>query len=121
MFLVGSSEGGLAAAHHRGASFRARVIDAWTCHGSALVRGLAAPADEPVLALVHANDPWYVRGRSRRLSGDCGRYFEAERPRSRSIVIREGARHDVLSDPAAIPRMLHFLEDELRRAGATGA
>ena len=57
MFLMGAGEGGLAAAHHRGASFRARVINAWTCHGSALVRGLAAPADEPVLALVDANDP----------------------------------------------------------------
>ena len=121
LFLVGASEGGLAAAQHRGSAFRARVIAAWTCHGSPLVRGLGAPADEPVLALVHANDPWYARGRSRRLSGHCGAFFGPGRPRSQSIVLREGTRHDVLSDPAAIPRILRFLEDEARRAGYTGS
>ncbi len=119
-FLVGVSEGGLAAAQHRGSAFRARVISAWTCHGSDLVNGLGAPADEPVLALVHAKDPWYTRGRSRRLSGDCGKFFGLGRPRSRSIIIREGTRHDVLSDPKAMPRNLRFLEDEARRAGYTG-
>ena len=121
LFLVGVSEGGLAAAQHRGSAFRARVVAEWTCQGSPLVRGLGAPPDEPVLALVRANDPWYARGRSRRRAGDCGAFFGAGRPRSNSIVLQEGARHDVMSDPRAMRRILEFLDDEARRAGYTGA
>jgi dienelactone hydrolase len=111
LFLVGTSEGGLAAALYRGDDFRARVITQWTCHGAPLVRGLAAPPDEPVLAIVRANDPWYDPSRTPRQRGDCGA-FMGERPRSRSVVLAEGNGHDVYRAPGVMQAILEFLANE---------
>jgi dienelactone hydrolase len=120
LFLLGVSEGGLAAAQYRGDDFRARVIAEWTCNGAALVRGLAAPADEPVLAVVRAADPWYNRAAARGLqAGDCGQYFGSRR-RSRSLVLG-GQGHDVLGDREGIAAILDFLSVEAERSGYRGS
>jgi dienelactone hydrolase len=111
LFLVGTSEGGLAAALYRGDDFRARVITQWTCHGAPLVRGLAAPPDEPVLAIVRANDPWYDPTRTARQRGDCGAFL-GERPRSRSVVLVDGQDHDVYRAPGVLRRIVEFLVAE---------
>ncbi len=120
LFMVGVSEGGLAVAQYRGDEFRARVITEWTCNGSPLVRGLAAAPDEPVLAVVRADDPWYTRVRGRGQRGDCGAFF-GPRPRSRSIVIKKGRRHDVFKDKQAIGAILDFLSEESRRSAYRGS
>ena len=44
LFLVGTSEGGVATALYHGDEFRARVIAQWTCTGVPRVRGIAAPS-----------------------------------------------------------------------------
>ena len=120
LFLLGVSEGGLAAAQYRGDDFRARVIAEWTCNGAALVRGLAAPEDEPVLAVVRAGDPWYNRAAARGLqAGDCGSYL-GQRPRSRSLVL-QGQGHDVMGDAQGIGAILEFLAAEAQRAGYRGS
>ena len=54
VYLVGLSEGGIAAATFQSqsgkASLRARVVEGWTCHAAwDEYRGINAPADEPVL------------------------------------------------------------------------
>lgn len=107
LFLVGSSEGGLAAALHRGAAFRARVITKWTCHGSHLVRGLSAPPDEPVLAIVREKDPWYDAEKTRQ-SGECGAYFD-DRPGSRSWVLETGKGHNVFKEDQVTEEIVSFL------------
>ena len=66
MFLVGTSEGGVTAALYRGDEFKARVIAQWTCSGAPHVAGIAAPLDEPILAVRGAQDPWYGAK-----AGDC--------------------------------------------------
>lgn len=105
--LLGESEGGLAAALYRGDDFRGRAILAWTCQGRPLVRGLAAPAGEPVLAVVRADDPWYQADRTEGQSGDCGAFMR-DRPLARSVVLPPTGRHDVLTDPATLPLLLEF-------------
>ncbi len=120
LFLVGVSEGGLAVAQYRGDEFRARVIAEWTCHGAPLVRGLAAPPDEPVLAVVRANDPFYTRYKRGGQRGDCGAFF-GPRPRSRSMVLQTGARHDVLKDAKSIGAILEFLTEESKRSSYRGS
>ena len=112
LFLAGTSEGGVAAALYRGDDFRARVIAQWTCHGAPLVRGIAAPSDEPVLAIVRADDPWYDPKRTPGQRGHCGEYM-GERPRSESLVLRGGPGHNVFDDPVALRRVLEFLTEEL--------
>lgn len=112
MFLFGTSEGGVAAALYRGDDFRARVIAQWTCQGAPLVRGLAAPPNEPVLAIVRADDPWYDPSRTPGQRGDCGAFMNG-RPRSESLVLRNGPGHNVFDDPKALNRVLEFLTEEL--------
>lgn len=106
--LFGVSEGGVAAALYRGNEFRARVIAQWTCHGNPLVRGIHAPAGEPVLAVVRAEDPWYDARRTHGQSGDCGA-FMTDRSGSDSIVVGGAPGHQVLEDTGTIVRIASFL------------
>ena len=115
LFLVGASEGGVAAALYRGGEFRARVIAQWTCHGGPLIRGLSAPEDEPVLSIVRKEDPWYDADHTINQEGDCGAYF-GTRPDSRSVVLPHGHVHDVLRDEKALQAIYAFLDTV--RAGA---
>ena len=83
VFLMGFSEGAIAVATFIGEPVRARIIEGWTCHaGWQEYRGLPTPPDEPVLALVARDDPWF---RLPVLQGDCGAFMTG-RPLSRSIV-----------------------------------
>jgi dienelactone hydrolase len=108
LFIVGVSEGGLAAAHFRGGLFKARVITQWTCHGSTWVRGIDGPEDTPVLAVVRKDDPWY-NSASGKQKGDCSAYFGDKRPGSESIVLEEGKGHDVIDDEGVAQRIVQFL------------
>jgi dienelactone hydrolase len=107
MILFGVSEGGVAAALYRGNEFNGRIIAQWTCHGHPFVRGIAAPAGEPILAVVRKGDPWYDRARTRGQEGDCGAFF-GDRPRSRSIVLDGAPGHVVLRDPRVLAAMREF-------------
>jgi dienelactone hydrolase len=60
MVLAGASEGAVAVALYRGDEFNGRVIAQWTCNGAPLVAGIDAPMDEPIFAVVGADDPWYA-------------------------------------------------------------
>ena len=113
LFLIGSSEGGVAVALYRGDEFNARVIAQWTCHGAPIVRGIAAPPGEPILAIVHRDDPWYAPDRTRGQGGDCGRFMERG-PASRSIVLAGGGGHDVFKDPSNVATILAFLNRHRR-------
>ena len=107
LFLVGASEGGVAAALYRGDAFNARVITQWTCHGAPLVSGISAPPSTPVLAIVRSSDPWYDAEHTKAQSGDCGSFI-AKRKGSASIVA-DGKIHDVMSDREVFSRILEFL------------
>ncbi len=108
LYLVGTSEGGVAAALYHGDEFRARVIAQWTCTGVPRVRGIAAPLETPILAIVRADDPWYDSTRAPDQEGDCGAFMH-NRPRSRSIVLERGEGHDVFADPNSVRLILGFL------------
>ena len=111
LYLVGVSEGGVAAALYRGDEVKARVIAQWNCQGPAVMRGIAAPPQTPILSVVRGGDPWYERMRP-----DCGEFL-AGRPGSRSLVLPAGGSdgHDVLRDPSALAEIVAFLTGEARR------
>lgn len=113
LFLVGVSEGGLAVAHYRGDIFRARVITQWTCHGATLVKGITAPRDTPILAVVRKHDPWYDGSKGNVQGGDCGVYFD-DRPNSRSIVMDKGKKHSVMKDDEILQIIVDFLKANRR-------
>lgn len=110
LFLIGGSEGGVAAALYRGDEFRARVIFQWTCHGAPLVRGLAAPPGTAVLAIVNRDDPWYDERHTHGQGGDCGAFFRGVG--SESLVLSGLGGHDVLDRPDVRRRIQLFLDSQ---------
>lgn len=109
LYLVGASEGGVAAAIYRGDEFKGRVIAQWTCGGSPHVAGLMAPAGEPVIALVAADDPWYRSG-----GGHCGPLLQG-RADSRSYVLDVPGQHELLEEPVVVQIVVDFLATQARR------
>ncbi len=114
LFLIGGSEGGVPAALFRGNAFQARVITDWTCHGAPVIAGLEAPIDEPVLAVVAANDPWYRNGAAYGQEGDCGAYMTG-RPLARSVVLPAPLGHGVLLNPDVREMVTEFLLANIHR------
>lgn len=116
LYLIGVSEGGVAAAVYRGDEVRARVILQWDCQGPAVMRGIAAPPQTPVLAMLRSGDPWYSRGGAGAAPRHCGEFF-GYRPDSRSAVLPAGGAdgHDLLGDPAVVREIVGFLAGQVRR------
>ena len=113
-FLAGTSEGGVAVALYRGGEFRARVIAQWTCRGDPIVQGIAAPSTTPVLAIVHANDPWYGPERTIDQQGHCGQFMTG-RLGSRSIVLESGDAHNIFADQDNVKTIVNFLTQHAYR------
>ena len=109
VFLMGGSEGGVAAALYRGGEFSGRIIFQWTCHGAPLIRGVSAPEGEPVLAIVNGGDPWYGEEKTSNQSGHCGEFLK-NRANSASVIMQLGAVHDVLSEKRSEVLIKNFLE-----------
>lgn len=116
LFLMGTSEGGVAAALFRGQVFNARVIAQWSCQGDPLVRGIGAPPNEPVLALLREGDPYYDPRNTPAQQGDCGPFLVG-RANSQSILLprsRDSLNHFVFDDPDAQSMALAFLDRNRR-------
>jgi dienelactone hydrolase len=81
LFLMGYSEGAIAAVRTRLGGFRGVIATSWTCtSASPAFDGVFTPAGTPVLTMMHASDPWYPDP-SRK--GSC----------ARKIAGRKHARH----------------------------
>lgn len=117
LFLMGGSEGGVAAALYRGDEFSARVIFQWTCHGAPLVRGLAESDRSPVLSIVNNGDPWYQPDKTPKQSGNCGDYIK-HRPGSSTLVLQRQGVHNVLDLPSVRRAIQLFFEQNLKGVAA---
>jgi dienelactone hydrolase len=86
IILMGHSEGAITVATIGDLPAAGRIIEGWTCHaGWPEYRGLAAPPEQPVLAISSEKDPWF---RDPELAGDCGVFMQGHAAQ-RSIVYRE--------------------------------
>ena len=109
LILMGHSEGAIAVATIADLPSAARIVEGWTCHaGWPEYRGLAAPPDEPVLALVGADDPWF---RAPVLKGDCGAFMHGAA--QHSIVYHSpnylAGKHWLSSDPEVRETIIGFI------------
>ena len=78
VFLFGHSEGAILAAtfNDPSVSVNARLVESWTCHASwPEYIGVNAPVSEPVLSLLSAGDPWFVKGE---MAGTCVPFLNAD-------------------------------------------
>lgn len=117
LILMGHSEGAIAVATVTGIPAAGRIIEGWTCHaGWPEYRGLAAPAGQPVLALVGEHDPWF---RAPVLSGDCGAYMQGAG--QRSIVFQApnylAQKHWLSNDPDVQQTIIGFIDKIANKSG----
>ena len=112
IFMMGFSEGGITTARYGRGGLSGRIILGWTCNsGWPEYRGISGPRDEPILAVVSSNDPWF---RSPWVSGDCGRWMSVRR-NAESVVVNVkhhgiSSLHDVQYLPEVQEKILQFLE-----------
>lgn len=115
--LMGFSEGALAAvtfqAQNPQQHVRARIAEGWTCHAPwTEYRGVNAAADEPVLTLLGAGDPWH---QNKWTKGECAPFLNTENG-SKSIVYDTGElshKHGLLEFQSAQQDVLEFLHESL--------
>ncbi len=107
LVLMGNSEGGVAAALYRGDEFRGRVIAQWNCSGAPHVEGIFSPLDEPILALIGKNDPWYIRNKDH----GCEKYLLG-RENSKSIIVEGDSNngHQIFSTTENLVIVSSFLK-----------
>lgn len=112
IFMVGFSEGALATAQYGRGGLAGRIILGWTCNsGWPEYKGISGPRDEPILAVVSSNDPWFT---SPETSGHCGNWMLFRR-NAESVVVNVKLHgvtslHDVQSLPEVQDKILQFLE-----------
>lgn len=113
--LMGHSEGGITVATMQAPDVAMRVIEGWTCHaGWPEYLGLNAPGDQPVLALVGDDDPWF---RLPVLHGDCGAVMQGDAQVS-EVYTAPGdlaAKHWLSADGKVQTLILNFIETHLPR------
>lgn len=110
--LMGLSQGGITAATFKASNaqqkLRARIIEGWTCNDDwPEYNGVQAPALEPVLALVGADDPWYED----ESNGDCERFLNPDNG-SVSVVYEDeplASQHELLEYDTPKREVLKFL------------
>ncbi len=116
IFLVGFSEGGIAAATYNPESiefsFKGRIIEGWTCAKNTdweEYRGVNNPYDEPILSLVAEKDPWFL---AEYLQGHCGEFLNRN-IKSKSIVVNDpllAHQHGLLHHSNIQKTVLEFLK-----------
>ena len=111
IFIMGFSEGGLTTAQYGRGGLAGRIILGWTCNSVwPEHNGISGPRDEPILAVVSSNDPWFTSPGS---SGDCGSSMLFRR-NAKSVVVNVKLHditslHEVQSLPEVQEKILQFL------------
>ena len=74
LFLMGFSEGAMAAVRTKLTGFRGVIATAWTCTNTKAPSfdGIFLPPDTPLLTINHADDPWYT---TENVRGNCESKF----------------------------------------------
>lgn len=106
VFLMGHSDGGVAAALTSRSEFRGIIISAWTCTTKyTAYTGIRSPKEVPVLSLMWSWDRWYPSGH---LSGTCESSLSGRRG-SKHVTL-DGYGHNTYPSPVARQEVRTFLE-----------
>jgi dienelactone hydrolase len=110
VFLMGHSEGGVAAARTRLAGFSGIIISGWRCTHTKNpgFDGIFAPLETPVLTLEWARDDW----QNDATKGSCSDKF-GERKNARQVIF-PGNGHNVYEQSGAREAVAQFLKENLQ-------
>lgn len=109
IFLMGHSEGGIAAAQSPHREFAGVIISAWTCSNShpnpkVILPGIFSPKDLPILVVAPIRDGWFV---GTPVEGRCANHA-ADRKNFKQIDL-DGWVHDTFEYPEAKVAVKNFL------------
>lgn len=111
IFLMGHSEGGIAAARTKRSDFQGIIISGWTCHSKYQgYAGVYSPVSVPVLSILWKHDRWFPPGRHDH--GTCESSL-AGRQGSKHITL-DGVDHNTFPSPQAREEVKKFLMQNLK-------
>jgi len=111
IFLMGHSEGAIAAARAQITGFRGVIISSWLCTDTyPSFNGLFTPRNTPVLTMGWDHDPWYY---GTRWNGSCADKFDG-RTNAENITF-SGVEHSTAQMPAARDAVEKFLRRNLQK------
>jgi len=110
LFLMGYSEGAIAAVRSKLPGFRGVIATSWTCTNAKApdFDGIFVPADTPVLTLMHTDDPWF---KAPHLAGSCANKL-AGRKNAAHVVV-PGAGHGTYDSEVARNAVANFIRTNL--------
>jgi len=99
LFLMGYSEGAIAAVRTPLRGFRGVIAASWTCthRGYAPLHGIFLPPETPLLTLSYDNDSWFPQ---ENLKGNCGQRMAG----------RLASRHITLPSQSELHRLMHKVD-----------
>jgi hypothetical protein len=107
---MGYSEGAVAAVRSKLAGFRGVIATSWTCTNAkaADFDGIFAPADTPVLTMMHADDPWF---KAPHLAGSCASKMSGRKNAMHVVV--PGTGHGTYDSDVARKAVANFIKTNL--------
>jgi len=111
IFLMGHSEGGIAASQTTASAFKGIIISGYTCNNPSnrQMHGIHAPKNIPILAIAYLDDPW------RKGKVNEGRCIDKADGRQVTQVDLVGSYHDTFSNSNAKNAVTTFLKDNLEK------
>ena len=114
LFLMGNSEGGLAAAIYKTKNFKGRIVTAFSCESSYFYTNfkLGSKKDEPFLNIIGTHDQFFSKKTSlnRKYKVDGNGIESLKKHTNAKIVILSKTKHDITINPYVKDEIVSFLK-----------
>ena len=111
IFLMGSSEGALAAAKYKGTEFKGRIVAAYACENGYYSRDfkIGAKKRDPFLNIIGTHDEYFssLSTHDKDNTGHCANALLEFK--NAKVVLLPKTKHNVIENPYTIPEVISFL------------
>lgn len=113
IFLMGSSEGALAAAKYKGKEFKGRIVVAYACENGYYSRDfkIGAKKKDPFLNIIGTHDQYfskYSKYEDKKVNGHCA--MALLEYKNAKVVLLPKTKHNVIENPYTIYEVVNFLK-----------
>jgi len=122
IFLLGSSEGGLATARYPGSEFKGRVVMGWTCEAGYFTDRpqIGAHPKDPFLNIVGYHDEYFgveaTASAGRNITGNCSRVLALGGFENSKVIIYPDGPHNNRNNQYIVSDVISFLNYWRNRA-----
>lgn len=114
IFLMGNSEGGLAAASFKGRDFKGRIITAYSCENGYYSKNfeLGAKINEPILNIIGTHDEYFANdskpNEEHEVDGHCTKALR--KYKNAKVIILPQTKHDITTNIYVKEDIINFLK-----------